>query len=101
MIMIGTAVAGSLLFIYHYVDKPGYEDEIDRAVKELREETRKREHTQKISKLNNYSEKALGEIETLERKMQDIEIQPKPEAHYVVYNRVPKVINETYKYQWD
>ena len=45
MIMIGTAVAGSLLFIYHYVDKPGYEDEIDRAVKELREETRKREHT--------------------------------------------------------
>ena len=34
----------------------------------------------------------MREIKKLEERMQDIEIQPRPEAHYVVYNRVPKVV---------
>ena len=41
--------------------------------------------------LEHYSERGQSAIDTLEEKLGDIDIQPKPEAQYVVYNRVPKV----------
>ena len=33
----------------------------------------------------------MRQINELEAKLMDIDIQPRPDAQYVVYNRVPKV----------
>ena len=41
-----------------------------------------------------FSEKALDALERLEEHLEDLDIQPMPEAQYVVYNRVPKVQNK-------
>ena len=38
-----------------------------------------------------FLENGLAAINDLEKHLEDIDIQPKPEAQYVVYNRVPKV----------
>ena len=38
-----------------------------------------------------FIDKALHAIEELEGHLEELDIQPMPEAQYVVYNRVPKV----------
>ena len=41
--------------------------------------------------MQRFLENGLAAINDLEKHLEDIDIQPKPEAQYVVYNRVPKV----------
>ena len=54
---------------------------------------RKKSENHKFQK-KNFSEKALDALERLEEHLEDLDIQPMPEAQYVVYNRVPKVQNK-------
>ena len=41
--------------------------------------------------LTLFVDKALVAIQELEGHLEDLDIQPMPEAQYLVYNRVPKV----------
>merc|ERR1711887_473334 len=43
-----------------------------------------------ISELDRDTQMAMKEIDELEDHLEDLDIQPMPEAEYVVYNRVPK-----------
>ena len=83
---------GTLYTVYHYVDGgPDYTLEMQRIVDEFNNET---------GMINIFVlfycfilEVGLRQINELEAKLMDIDIQPRPDAQYVVYNRVPKVFS--------
>merc|ERR1712131_418850 len=68
-------IGAGLVFVYHYVDNNDYQKQMEDAISILERDTKN----------------GLAAINDLEKHLEDIDIQPKPEAQYVVYNRVPKV----------
>jgi len=75
LLTFGCLMLGTLYTVYHYVDGgPDYTAEMQRIVDEF----------------NNETEVGMRQINELEAKLMDIDIQPRPDAQYVVYNRVPK-----------
>ena len=84
-------IGAGLVFVYHYVDNNDYQKQMEDAISILERDTSKY-----FSEMISYSsfffsENGLAAINDLEKHLEDIDIQPKPEAQYVVYNRVPKV----------
>lgn len=70
-----TVLAGFMFFVYFYMEG---NDELQRKMELV------------IKDINDDTDKALHAIEELEGHLEELDIQPMPEAQYVVYNRVPK-----------
>ena len=84
-------IGAGLVFVYHYVDNNDYQKQMEDAISILERDTSEYFFKMSFRFKFLFLENGLAAINDLEKHLEDIDIQPKPEAQYVVYNRVPKV----------
>ena len=89
-------MAGFMAFVYFYMEN---NDELQRkmelVIKDINDDTGKYYQLVTLISYQIILDKALVAIQELEGHLEDLDIQPMPEAQYVVYNRVPKVTLKT------